>query len=64
MSEILKLATVVVYADDAPATYYDADLGFALLGGGADRGDRIARGRDADARRTAMASAEQPSAGD
>lgn len=45
MSEILKFATVVVYADDVPATvafyrrvtgleptYYDADLGFALLG--------------------------------
>lgn len=46
MSEILKFATAVVYADDVPATlafyrhvtgleptYYDADLGFALLGG-------------------------------
>ena len=45
MSEILKFATAVVYADDVPATvafyrrvtgleptYYDADLGFALLG--------------------------------
>ena len=45
MSETLKFATVVVYADDVPATiafyrrvtgleptYYDADLGFALLG--------------------------------
>ena len=45
MSEILKFATAVVYADDAPATvefycrvtglrptYYDEDLGFALLG--------------------------------
>lgn len=45
MSEILKFATVVVYADDVRATvafyrrvtglaptYYDADLGFALLG--------------------------------
>ena len=45
MSEILKFATVVVYADDVPATvafysrvtgleatYYDADLGFAMLG--------------------------------
>ena len=42
---MLKFATVVVYADDVPATvafyhcvtgleptYYDADLGFALLG--------------------------------
>jgi len=45
MSEILKFATAVVYADDVPATvafycrvtgleptYYDKDLGFALLG--------------------------------
>ena len=45
MSEILKFATAVIYADDVPATvafyrratgleptYYDADLGFALLG--------------------------------
>ena len=45
MSEILKFASAVVYADDVPATvafyrrvtgleptYYDADLGFALLG--------------------------------
>ena len=45
MSEILKFATVVLYADDVPATvafyrrvtgleptYYDTDLGFALLG--------------------------------
>ena len=45
MSEILKFATAVVYTDDVPATvafyrrvtgleptYYDADLGFALLG--------------------------------
>jgi len=45
MSEILKFATAVVYADDVPATvafyrrvtgleptYYDTDLGFALLG--------------------------------
>ena len=45
MSEILKFATAVVYADDVPETvafyrrvtgleptYYDADLGFALLG--------------------------------
>ncbi len=45
MSEILKFATAVVYADDVPATvafycrvtgleptYYDADLGFALIG--------------------------------
>lgn len=45
MSEMLKFATAVVYADDVPATiafycrvtglnptYYDSDLGFALLG--------------------------------
>ncbi len=45
MSEILKFATAVVYVDDVPATvefycrvtsleptYYDKDLGFALLG--------------------------------
>ena len=45
MSEILKFATAVVYADDVLATvafyrrvtgmeptYYDADLGFAMLG--------------------------------
>lgn len=45
MSEILKFATAVVYVDDVPATvafycrvtgleltYYDAGLGFALLG--------------------------------
>ena len=45
MSEKLKFATVVIYADDVPATvafyrrvtgleptYYDTDLGFALLG--------------------------------
>jgi len=45
VSEILKFATVVVYADDVPATiefyrrvtgveptYYDAELGFAQLG--------------------------------
>lgn len=45
MTEILKFATAVVYADDVPATvafyrrvtgleptYYDPDLGFALLG--------------------------------
>jgi len=45
MSEILKFATAVIYADDVPATvafyrrvtgleptYYDTDLGFALLG--------------------------------
>ena len=45
MSEMLKFATAVVYADDVPTTvgfyrrvtgleptYYDADLGFALLG--------------------------------
>jgi catechol 2,3-dioxygenase-like lactoylglutathione lyase family enzyme len=45
MSEILKFATAVVYADDVPQTvafycrvtgleptYYDVDLGFALLG--------------------------------
>lgn len=45
MSEILKFASAVVYANDVPATvafyrrvtglepiYYDADLGFALLG--------------------------------
>ena len=45
MSEILKFATVVVYAEDVPATvefyrrvtgleptFYDADLGFAQLG--------------------------------
>jgi len=46
VSEILRFATAVVYADDVPATvefycrvtgleptYYDKDLGFALLGG-------------------------------
>jgi lactoylglutathione lyase len=45
VSEMLKFATAVVYADDVPATvafyrrvthleptYYDVDLGFALLG--------------------------------
>lgn len=45
MSEILKFAAAVIYADDVPATvafyrrvtgleptYYDTDLGFALLG--------------------------------
>ena len=45
MSEILKFASAVVYADDVPATvafyrrvigfeptYYDADLGFAFFG--------------------------------
>ena len=45
MSEILKFACAVVYADDVPATvafycrvtgleptYYDAEIGFALLG--------------------------------
>ena len=45
MSEMLKFATAVVYADDVPATvafyrrvtgleptYYDAALGFALFG--------------------------------
>jgi catechol 2,3-dioxygenase-like lactoylglutathione lyase family enzyme len=45
MSEMLKFATAVVYADDVPATiafycrvtglnptYYDSNLGFALLG--------------------------------
>ena len=45
MSEILKFATAVIYADDVPSTiafyrsvtgleptYYDADLGFAMLG--------------------------------
>jgi len=45
VSEILKFATAVVYANDVPATvafygrvtglepmYYDADLGFAVLG--------------------------------
>ena len=45
MSEILKFATTVIYTDDVPTTiafyrtvtgleptFYDADLGFALLG--------------------------------